>query len=72
MSKESKFLHDISSPITVLQIHLESAMTLVATADPESLREVEDILKNSLKQIEIAIKLIGERRSEIQTEVANE
>jgi hypothetical protein len=63
MSDERKFLHDIASPFTSIQLDLENAISLIEDGlKPEDAKECVSILKSSLQQIKRSTQLLQARR----------
>jgi hypothetical protein len=68
--EERKFLHDISSPITSIQLNLENAAILLAEGTPNSFAECSKMLKACLGQARRTTEMIRERREALTKESA--
>lgn len=62
MSEERKFLHDISSPITTMQLNLENAMALLEDKKPEDLEQALKMLGSCVSQILRVAAMVQARR----------
>ena len=63
MSEERKFLHDISSPITSLQLDIENALAILEeNPSTDDISDCRGLLKNSLSQVKKTVTLIRARR----------
>lgn len=62
MNEERKFLHDISSPLTTLQLSLANILTLIEE-DPAGHRELLlEMLRKATEQTKRAGTMVQERR----------
>jgi hypothetical protein len=65
MDQERTFLHDISSPLTSIQLNVESAISVLEEGTPESMLECLNILRPCLEQANRAADMIRARRNEL-------
>jgi hypothetical protein len=62
MQEERKFLHDIASPLTTVQLNLDSVLMLLEDNKPEELPEAITLLQRCLDQAKRASTMIQARR----------
>ncbi|MDR3559293.1 MAG: hypothetical protein P4L58_02740 [Candidatus Pacebacteria bacterium] len=62
MNAERKFLHDISSPFTTLQLNIENVILILEEGKPEEIAECVTMLNSSIAQIKRATEMIRARR----------
>jgi hypothetical protein len=62
MSLERKFLHDLSSPLTAIQLNLENALEMLKEGAPDGQRGCAEMISSSLGQMEKAMELMRARR----------
>jgi hypothetical protein len=65
MNEERTFLHDISSPLTIVQLNVENALTLLKDGKPEDLDECANILASCMTQATRATNMIRLRREHL-------
>lgn len=70
MKEERKFLHDISTPLTVLQLNLENALILLQESGAGGSDQSLDLLRKCLEQVKKSSVLVRERRELLQKEGA--
>ncbi|MGZ3651046.1 MAG: hypothetical protein ACXVB9_08205 [Bdellovibrionota bacterium] len=62
LKEERKFLHDLASPLTSLQLNLENVMTLLEDGEAADFAGVKTMVESGLKQIKKMTMLVGNRR----------
>lgn len=62
MADERKFLHDIASPLTTIQLNLDNAILMIEDGKPEELPESLQLLKRCLDQTRRASAMLQARR----------
>lgn len=62
MQDERKFLHDIASPLTTVQLNLDNAMMILEDKKPEELPQAMELLQRCLDQARRAGSMIEARR----------
>jgi C4-dicarboxylate-specific signal transduction histidine kinase len=64
-NEERKFLHEISSPLTTIQLNLDSALMILEDQKPEEFANALLLLKRCLDQSKRAGAMVRERREVI-------
>lgn len=62
VNAERKFLHDLASPITTIQLNLENVLCLLKDNKPEDIVDCMKMLHSCLEQSSRATELIKGRR----------
>ena len=65
MSTERSFLHDISSPLTSVQLNIESVIMLIEEAKPEDVKNCLRMLNTCLVQLKRASDMVRNRRDSL-------
>lgn len=65
MNQERTFLHDISSPLTSIQLNVENAICVLEDGTPTSAAECLEILRACLIQTGRVAGMIRARREEL-------
>lgn len=68
MDQERAFLHDISSPVTTIQLNVENAICILEDGNRGSVDDCLKILRASLAQTARVSSMIRDRRTELQKE----
>lgn len=64
---ERKFLHDISTPLTSLQMDLENAISILEEGkEPEGMAISMGLLRKCMTQVKKSVLLVQQRREEVQ------
>lgn len=67
MPDERKFLHDIASPLTTVQLNLESVVMILEDKKPEELPQALELLRRCVEQTRRAGTMVQARRQIIIT-----
>ena len=62
MSAERTFLHDISSPLTTVQLNMENVIDMLEDRKPEEIDECIKMLNSCLAQVKRATEMVRVRR----------
>ena len=63
MSSDQRiFLHDVSSPLTSLQLNLENAIMMLEDKKPEEIDECLKILNSCMGQVRRIVTMVRDRR----------
>ncbi|MGE3263509.1 MAG: hypothetical protein AB7K68_17150 [Bacteriovoracia bacterium] len=62
MNEERKFLHDIASPLTTIQLNLDNAIMMLEDKKPEEQAEALQLLQRCLEQTKRAGLMVQARR----------
>lgn len=65
MSDERQFLHDIASPLTIMQLNLQSAITMLQNSKAPGQEGCLKALQSSLEQTNRISGLVHKRREKL-------
>jgi nitrogen fixation/metabolism regulation signal transduction histidine kinase len=68
MNTERTFLHDISSPLTGLQLSLESVQMILADKKLEDLEECQRLVAVCMEQVARTVEMVKARRNGLEKE----
>ena len=65
MSLDRNFLHDISSPLTTVQLNVENVIMMLEDRKPEEIDECIKMLQACVTQVKRATVMVREKREEL-------
>ena len=68
VAEERKFIHDLASPLSSLQLDLENVAAVLEDAKPDDIELAKKMAATCLKQVQKMAELLRQRRATLMQE----